>query len=171
MPQQSSTRGHRLIGVHAFQGLFAEMRLNHVTHHGHTGLTTHQQDGVHIARLHGSLSQDRIAGIQGSLHQGPDQALELLSGDVDIQVHRLPVHHADEGKAHVHFVLGAQGAFGMLGGLQHAQIGHPLHFRQFAQIELELDNDVIHQLRVKIHPTQESITAGCLNLIAANFEF
>jgi len=82
----SGTNSDSLIGVNTLIGLLSEEALHDFLYLGHSSHTTDKQDFINLVLRQARVLEGELARLYGSLNEVINNALQLCSGDLELQV-------------------------------------------------------------------------------------
>ena len=152
--------GHGLVRVDVLAGVLTEEFGHLLLHHGHAGLTAHQDHVGDVGGFHTGILDRGLARLQGAGHQLLDQGFQLGPGQLHHQVLGTALVSGDVRQVDLGLLGGGQLDLGFLGRFLQALHGQGVAAQVDAGVLLELVGQVINDRQVEVLATQEGVAVG-----------
>ena len=158
------TDGDGLVRVDTLGRLAAKDRLDGLDDLGHTRHATNEDDLLDLGGLHAGVGERLLARLYRLLDQGADELLELLTGELEVDVLRARGVGSDVRQVDVGLGGGRQLNLGLLGSLTDTLDRHAVLGKVDRRLLLELADNVVDERNVKVLTTEVGVAVGRLDL-------
>ncbi len=156
--------GDSLVGVDTLAGVTLEDVLDGLEDLGHTAHTTDHDDLLDVRGLAAGVRERLLAWLDGAVNELADEALELGTRHLGVDVLGARGVSGDVGQADVGRLGAGELNLGLLGGLTDTLDGHAVLGEVEAGLLLELADEVLDKDNVEVLTTKVGVTVGRLDL-------
>lgn len=158
------TDGDSLIRVDGLGGVATEDALDGLGNLGHTGHTTDEDDFLDVLGLERGILEGLADGLNSAVNQGTNEALELGTGHLGVDVLGSGRVGSDEWKVDVGLEGRRKLNLGLLGGLTDTLDSHAVTRQIDTLLLLELLNKVTDKGDIEVLASKVGVTVGRLDL-------
>ena len=156
--------GYDFIRVHTLVRLLAEERLHHFLHLRNTRRATHEEHFVHFRRLHASVGERLLHGLERALDEVVHQLFELGARKLIVEMLRTGLVGGDERKIDIRAHRARQFDLRLLRRFFEALERHRVLGEVNRLILAELGHEPVNHLLVKVIAAEVRVAVGGLHL-------